>query len=408
MTGETTQQILASLKVDPAKCASTSCQMETAQNLTAEKFVSGTVQYTDGEFVASIRATNTEDGRVLAAETLTGKTMKALRQHVDKVGKDFFQRSGMCGGSKPAVETVEKKETAPAKKGTGSLKVTTEPSGALVRVDGDEVGKTPWKKKLESGNYVVSLEKAGYAAISREIDVEAGKEAVVAETLEEVRTGPGKLLITVNVDSECEAAGKRVNATVSAVAVLAVDPGSTTVTCRRDGYTPGTSTVDVPAAKGVPVRVSLEKILGPVAGQVSVEPKSGLEFAWLPGGTFHFGCEPGDTECYDHEKPGRTVTVAPMKMARTEVTVSAYRKCVDSGACTVPNSDRAPCNWGKSGRENHPVNCVDHAQATSFCRWIGGRLPTAEEWEFAAKGGQSRVYPWGRVSVIRCTGSSSG
>ena len=102
MTGETTQQILASLKVDPAKCASTSCQMETAQNLTAEKFVSGTVHFSDGEYVASIRATNTEDGRVLAAETLTAKSVKDLRKQVDKVGREFFQRSGLCGGSTPA------------------------------------------------------------------------------------------------------------------------------------------------------------------------------------------------------------------------------------------------------------------------------------------------------------------
>jgi formylglycine-generating enzyme required for sulfatase activity len=38
---------------------------------------------------------------------------------------------------------------------------------------------------------------------------------------------------------------------------------------------------------------------------------------------------------------------------------------------------------------------VDWNQAMAFCAWIGGRLPTAEEREYAAKGGESRIYPWG-------------
>jgi formylglycine-generating enzyme required for sulfatase activity len=54
----------------------------------------------------------------------------------------------------------------------------------------------------------------------------------------------------------------------------------------------------------------------PRAGQVMVEPKSGLGFIALPGGTFHMGCEPQDSGCYDDEKPGRTVTVRHSLSAR--------------------------------------------------------------------------------------------
>jgi formylglycine-generating enzyme required for sulfatase activity len=121
---------------------------------------------------------------------------------------------------------------------------------------------------------------------------------------------------------------------------------------------------------------------------------SGLELVRLPGGTFHFGCEPADVDCSDDERPGRTVTVEPMWLGKTEVTVDAYARCVTAGACTQPAKDGA-CNWGVAERVRHPVNCVDWSQAAAFCQWMGGALPTAEQWEYAAKSGESRIYPWG-------------
>lgn len=125
-----------------------------------------------------------------------------------------------------------------------------------------------------------------------------------------------------------------------------------------------------------------------------VESASHLELVLVPGGTFHAGCEPGDTECSEDEKPGRTTTVAPLWVSRTEVTVEAYARCVAKGSCTAPRTDNA-CTWGVAGLEHHPINCVTWDQARAFCAWMGGRLPTADEWEYAAKGGESRIYPWG-------------
>jgi formylglycine-generating enzyme required for sulfatase activity len=124
----------------------------------------------------------------------------------------------------------------------------------------------------------------------------------------------------------------------------------------------------------------------------------GLDFVALPGGTFHFGCETQDTECKDPEKPGVDKNMKAFKIARTETTVAQYAQCVAAHKCTEPNTaapNQDQCNWKVPGKESDPVNCLDQAQAKAFCAWAGARLPTAEEWEYAAKGGEHRIYPWG-------------
>jgi len=65
------------------------------------------------------------------------------------------------------------------------------------------------------------------------------------------------------------------------------------------------------------------------------------------------------------------------------------------GACSEPET-KGSCNWGKPGREDHPVNCVTWAQADQYAKFAGARLPSESEWEYAATGeGGNQKYPWG-------------
>jgi hypothetical protein len=92
---------------------------------------------------------------------------------------------------------------------------------------------------------------------------------------------------------------------------------------------------------------------------------------------------------------------AGIDFTKSEVTVVQYRACVEAGKCSMPKSKDAQenCNWGYSDRDNHPVNCVDWNQATAFCDWAGGRLPTDDEWSAEASNGGKRKFPWGDQEV---------
>jgi len=119
--------------------------------------------------------------------------------------------------------------------------------------------------------------------------------------------------------------------------------------------------------------------------------------AQVDGGTFTTGAR------------GATVTVAPLCMDLTEVTVDAYVACIRTGLCTAAHVGEmssldafrpdTACNHGVAGRGNHPMNCVDWAQSAAYCQSQAKRLPTEEEWEWAARGGPAgRTYPWGSAT----------
>ena len=113
-------------------------------------------------------------------------------------------------------------------------------------------------------------------------------------------------------------------------------------------------------------------------------------------------------ESFEFEQPTRSIKIDAFYMDITEITNAQYRVCVSEGHCQSP--DYAQCSvftegiWETGGfleepffQDDGPVVCVSFENAQNYCNWAGERLPTEAEWERAARGDDSFIYPWGEI-----------
>jgi formylglycine-generating enzyme required for sulfatase activity len=105
--------------------------------------------------------------------------------------------------------------------------------------------------------------------------------------------------------------------------------------------------------------------------------------------------------------PPRAVEVGSFRIDRTEVANADYLECVATGECTPPEWKQASGHEEYDGLlgDRQPVVGVTWTQASAYCAWRNGRLPTEVEWEraatwspYAMSATDKRPWPWGAAA----------
>jgi hypothetical protein len=121
----------------------------------------------------------------------------------------------------------------------------------------------------------------------------------------------------------------------------------------------------------------------------------------IPGGQFQFG--------FAVDRKTSSVSISPFAISKTPTTVGQYTQCVAAGACSAPSLSTAACRGSGApavmgatydaspDADRLPVTCATPSQTVEYCAWVGGSLPTVEQWIYAARGPTVQQFSWGNA-----------
>lgn len=144
-----------------------------------------------------------------------------------------------------------------------------------------------------------------------------------------------------------------------------------------------------------------------VAGFETARPQDEAVVVYVPAGTFVMGhtttemdriigqCQRWNENCefawFEDEVPAHEVTLDAFWLDQVEVTNRQYELCVAAGVCQ-PSAYRLATAFNDGDK---PVVGVTWTDANNYCEWVGGKLPSEAQWEYAARSVERFEYPWG-------------
>ncbi len=165
--------------------------------------------------------------------------------------------------------------------------------------------------------------------------------------------------------------------------------------------TPQPANTSTPTAELTPARTATQRVFPsstPTPAttptpQVTLRIQDGMSMVYVPAGDFIMGNILGAGS--DEEAPQHLITLDGYWIDRTEVTNAQYLAFMNATGYRAPELCSAEdITYNDEAMADHPVVCVNWADAQAYCAWIGGRLPTEAEWE-KANDGYARSAPVG-------------
>jgi sulfatase modifying factor 1 len=117
------------------------------------------------------------------------------------------------------------------------------------------------------------------------------------------------------------------------------------------------------------------------------ESKRKIEWVQIPAGTFMMGSPESEEDRFRNETQ-HLVTLSAFKMSKNEITFAQYDLFCEKTGFEKPRDE----GWGRGDR---PVINVTWDDATAFATWMGCRLPTEAEWEYACRAGSTSAFNTG-------------